>query len=534
MRIGIAPCIALAVCLMGNSAIADGCMLELDQDVVVPWEGPCQDGKAHGTGVAKLRNGTYRGSAEDGRAHGHGRLTLQDGGSYVGDWYRGKRHGKGRAVDAEGDAYEGEFVDGRPHGQGAGWSPEGGAHTGEFADGDPIGRDEGATAEDPWEARDDGSQGTGGTTPDAPAPVTAVAKCQLDIGGELLDWSGPCREGKAYGEGKATASDGSTYAGSALAGKPHGFGTVNATDGYYQGEYRNGVPHGKGVVRGPDGRYYRGEFREGHQHGGLVPMEGVAGADPWVDHTDADTVEGRAAADVSDPWADNDPWAPESTEEDPWAPADAVSGAAQDDHLDERMPPEPAPDEFDYTHALRALDGADGIVRSALPEDDYTAKLTELERLEAERRATERARETERQAEQLREEIRARQAAERRAQHEAEKASRRAALEREAEEAWRESDDSYESYQSEPSDDTLFGGGDAGQQAFEEMLQGNIPSMQRRQAGDYPDRAGTRAPSDDGGYDDCMIINGEWVGSDCGPELYRVRRGTRSGGGSIQ
>ena len=131
------------------------------------------------------------------------------------------------------------------------------------------------------------------------------------------------------------------------------------------------------------------------------------------------------------------------------------------------------------------------------------------------------------------------QAAGQRVRTEAEDTSRRAAREREAPDARQESDDSYESYVSEPSDDTLFGGGEAGQRAFEEMLQGNIPSMGREQAGDYSDQVGTRAPSDEGSHgDDCMLHQSgdyaEWVGADCPPEYFRSRRGRTSGTGSIQ
>ena len=460
-------------------AAAETCMLELEQGVVAPWQGSCWDGKAYGEGVAHFPNGTYRGSAEDGRAHGHGRLTLQDGGSYVGEWSLGNQHGQGRLVDAEGDSYEGEIVDGKPQGHGTGWSPEGGAHTGRWDDGNPVGWS-GTDPADPW---DDGSQGEGDTWGDAPAPVTAVAGCRLDVGGEVLDWSGSCRDGKAFGEGQATAPDGSTYVGFALNGRPHGFGTVNAAGDYYQGEYRNGVPHGKGIVRA-DGKYYRAEFRDGYQHSDRIPMEGVAAADPWADYADEGVAGVQGTAGTSDPWANegglavDDPSAPENTGEDPWVSDDAtpVPGSSGYDPLDERVPSEPVTDDFDYAAALEALDGADGIVRSALPEDDYTAKLTDLERLEAERRATEIAREADLRAEQLREEIAAQQAEERRAKHEAEQASQRAALEREAVEAWREPDESYDSepddyYESEPSDSTLFGGGEAGQQAFEQMLE---------------------------------------------------------------
>ena len=195
------------------------------------------------------------------------------------------------------------------------------------------------------------------------------------------------------------------------------------------------------------------------------PWEAEAAADPWADDY------GTAA---------DDPWAPEAAPDDPWALDDAVpaTGSGADGPLTGRDRAAPGTGDFDYNAALRALDGADGMDRRALPEHDYTARLEELERREAARREAEIAREAERQAERLREEeVAARRAAERRARQEAEEAGRRAALERETVEDWQESDDSYETYESGSADDTLFGGGEAGQQAFEDMLEGNIPSM---------------------------------------------------------
>lgn len=237
----------------------------------------------------------------------------------------------------------------------------------------------------------------------------------------------------------------------------------------------------------------------------------------------------RTAAIGSDPWADDrrsrvaDPWAPEGKEEDPWAPDDAGPGpgTAGNDPPDGRVPTDPG-DDFDYVAALRALDGADGTVRWGLSEGNYTAKLTELERREAERRATEIAREAERRAQQLREEVAARQAEERRARRDAEQASRRAALERGAAEAWRESNDAY---QSPRSDSTLFGGGEAGQRAFNEMLQGTIPSMGRRRAGEQHYEPGWGSGSDDG-------ENWRTCYKGCSP--YKASRRGQSGSGSIQ
>ena len=332
-------------------------------------------------------------------------------------------------------------------------------------------------------------------------------RCKLDVGGELLDWSGPCKDGMATGEGTATARDGATYAGSALNGRPHGFGTVDGPGYYYQGEYRNGLPHGSGIVLGPDGQYLRAEFRDGYQHDESTPVEGAAAGDPWAGWEDDASAAAPEPADGADPWRDDtgsaadDPWAPADSGQDPWvrdgAPTGPPTGGANP--VGEQVPSVPDATDVDYSAALEALEGTGATGHGALPEDDYTARLSEIEHLEAEHRAAEEAREAERRAEVRREEERAR--------YEAEQADRRAALEREPVDSWSESDDSYEydsaydadeyesdseydtdeyeydsaydtdEYDSDSSDSTLFGGGEAGQQAFEDMLQGNIPSI---------------------------------------------------------
>ena len=418
--------LGVAVLWMGAHAsansTAESCALEFDGKVTHAWVGPCKDGKAYDEGFAILENGTFSGTAVDGRAHGQGRLTLTDGGRYEGGWARGKRHGWGSGVDAEGDWYEGEYANGKPHGQGSGGSPGGGHHSGQWRNGEPV--EEPAAAD----AVADAAVTSGGET--EPAAATPP-RCILEMAGESVAWSGPCREdGKAYGQGKATSADGTaTYTGAAEGGKPHGFGTVTTTDGgYYQGDYRNGLQHGKGIFRGPDGKLYRATFADGEQSGDAVPMEGVAAADPWADQADAGAT--RSPGGTANP--DDDPWARSDWEDlDPWG---EDSAAAASETTGTGVPGGDAgasgADDFDYNEALQALDGEDGIVRSAIPTE-YEAALEDLdraERLEAERRKTEIAREAEDYARQVREDIEAETARERRAEAQRERERRDAEL----------------------------------------------------------------------------------------------------------
>ena len=406
-----------------------GCTLEVADGFTDAWMGDCEHGKAHGEGVAILPNGTYSGSAADGRADGKGRLTYSGGSWYEGDWVRGTRHGRGSMVDADGDRYAGEFADGLPHGQGSGSTPGGGYHVGEWRHGEPV--LEPAAADVAAAAEKDAETGATDTA-DSASDATAGAErdCKLLMAGQALDWSGACRDGQAHGEGTTRAADGSaTYAGHAKGGRPHGFGTVTtAGGGYYQGGFRHGVHHGEATIRGPDGKLYRATFVDGEQSGDAVPVEGVAATDPWAEQADsaaAPSPDGTAGP-GDDPWApsereDPDPWGQDSTAARPaTAGAGVPGGHAGEDGADD----------FDYTEALQALDGKDGIVRSAIPTE-YEAALEDLdrqERLEAERRKTEIAREADDYARQVRENIAAETARERRAEAQRERERRDAEL----------------------------------------------------------------------------------------------------------
>lgn len=64
--------------------------------------------------------GLYEGqvSVEKNVPHGRGRLEMNNGDCYVGDFFEGKMQGEGILEDVEGNFYEGEFVDGMKHGKG--------------------------------------------------------------------------------------------------------------------------------------------------------------------------------------------------------------------------------------------------------------------------------------------------------------------------------------------------------------------------------------------------------------------------------
>ena len=391
-------CALLAFLMTGSGTHAESCWLELYDDsrkVTGAWSGSCKDDKAYGNGVAQFSDGgTYRGDAQGGRAHG-----------------------RGEVVDAEGDRYEGEFAGGRRHGVGTQSSPNGRRVTGRWHRGKLVEVYESSASPESQDVRWGGAGAQdGAATEGAGSAALPAVRCKLAFAGMSLDWTGPCKDGRADGEGRATAPDGSTYAGSASQGKPHGHGTVKtANGGYYQGAFRNGLQHGWALVRNAGGRMYRAEFRDGQQVGKSILAEGVADNDPW-----------------------KDPWKEESGEQAPWAQenkfaADSGStgvGSANSGASDSDQEGDP-----DYRKAVRDLNGEDGVVRVAIPDDEYTAGLTGLERRQAEFRAAEIENESRRNAEEAVRRDEEEAAEQRRAARQAEKSRQRAALERKAHEA---------------------------------------------------------------------------------------------------
>ena len=83
------------------------------------------------------------------------------------------------------------------------------------------------------------------------------------------------------GNRKAVFSNGTTYDGEWLNGKPHGRGTLNHVSGsVYEGSYENGLQHGYGkyTQKKPDGsirQTYEGDFlQDKHSGWGVLTFEG--------------------------------------------------------------------------------------------------------------------------------------------------------------------------------------------------------------------------------------------------------------------
>ena len=327
--------------------------------------------------------GEWKGPCKDGKAYGTG-VAYFPNLTYEGPVQDGRAQGQGELRFKKGGVVRGNFHRGAAQGQFEGTDAEGDRIVGEFRLGEDgkrrllyLGTDQ--HVDQKLNAQD--------AAPARAAP--AARECSLEVGSESLYWSGQCKDGRAHGNGQAVAPDGMTYTGSAEEGKPHGYGTLTSASGQmlYQGGYRDGVPHGRGTFLGDDGRYYVADFEYGWQVGEEKPVHGFA------------SDESR--------------------------PEDAAQGLDGEGDWQENTK---------YDAAVRALDGTDGVVRATIPDDDYDAKLTELESheaLEIEARFREKQLEAERRSEAIKAGIREEEAAK-----DAKKRRSRAALDQEAKEYW--------------------------------------------------------------------------------------------------
>lgn len=108
IRIAAALVAALLLALCATVSFASDDCKVLDPDISLTYVGLCEDGYAHGKGVAKGKD-EYEGEFLRGQPHGTGTYTWAAGRQYVGDWSAGKRNGFGRLTWADGAMYEGEW-----------------------------------------------------------------------------------------------------------------------------------------------------------------------------------------------------------------------------------------------------------------------------------------------------------------------------------------------------------------------------------------------------------------------------------------
>jgi len=113
---------------------------------------PDGTGDTEGTGDIdgiRYADGTYRGALDGGEPHGFGRLAMDNGDRYEGDFIRGVFEGTGTYLWKNGDRYEGGFIAGQFDGPGTFTSAAGGSVSGVWQDGEYVDRSGGAAGTTP-------------------------------------------------------------------------------------------------------------------------------------------------------------------------------------------------------------------------------------------------------------------------------------------------------------------------------------------------------------------------------------------------
>jgi len=176
-------------------------------------------------------DGIYEGEVVgDNIMHGHGKMTMENGDMYIGEFRNDAFHGRGTYKWADGDEYTGDYQHDKQHGQGRLI--------------DAIGTYSGAWFED---------QRNG-------------AGKQVYKNGEVYD--GEWLNNAKHGRGKHTMASGASYEGEWVRDKHHGTGiSRNAEGEVYEGEFLNHQPHGRGTYKWADGSSYVGYFVNGVRHG---------------------------------------------------------------------------------------------------------------------------------------------------------------------------------------------------------------------------------------------------------------------------
>lgn len=168
----------------------------------------------------KDSNGTYTGSwLPTGKYEGYGKLVMNSGDVYEGNWKNNKKHGQGKYTHSNGEWYNGNWVNGVMQGQGEFHYKNGDVYRGNFSKGKPDGY------------------------------------------GEM-----------SYGSGKFT-----TYKGNWSQGYINGRGTMYYRSGdRYEGDWRSNKRHGQGTYYWSNGDKYVGSFVDGNMtHGTTYSSSGA-------------------------------------------------------------------------------------------------------------------------------------------------------------------------------------------------------------------------------------------------------------------
>ncbi|GJM07858.1 MAG: hypothetical protein DHS20C11_01340 [Lysobacteraceae bacterium] len=235
-----------------------GCMIEvldLPADYEVLWTGDCAQGLANGEGSIVVTDDgevqyRYDGPANDGRAHGHGvYFEHTDDGVHriVGQFVDGIIDGQAEYFGPDGSYFEGILDGNSGAGAGRASTPDGAEYEGEFLNLEPHG------------------QGF-----------------MTFANGDM--YRGQWLNGQRSGEGEILTTDGVYYKGKWLNDEPHGTGVAEFSEGRYEGPFSEGEPEGDGKFTDLDGNVYEGPFQDGQPNGTFVVTlaDGAIESEIWI------------------------------------------------------------------------------------------------------------------------------------------------------------------------------------------------------------------------------------------------------------
>lgn len=230
------------------------------------YDGEWLNGKRHGKGTLKFADGGgYIGEFDENFFHGFGMLTVAKsqhpltkkwipGERYEGEFVQGRKHGKGIAKTRDGDCYDGFFVDGYYHGKGTCAYANGDVYDGDWVHGKWQGHAE-------LRFRD-GSKYVGEFQQGV---YHGFGRFLHGSGGKLGSYVGDYVQGKRQGKGVRIfgSSDRKRYEGEWEENEPHGVGVMECATYKLVGSFVRGKECGHGAMSFHNGESYEGHFEAG-------------------------------------------------------------------------------------------------------------------------------------------------------------------------------------------------------------------------------------------------------------------------------
>lgn len=265
-----APVVLLAVqsqilsaqCVSGNCQNGTG---TYRYSTNVSYTGRFVNGIREGKGKMSLQNGSvYEGNFSRGRMSGEGTMTYSNGERYVGQWANDMPSGKGKYFFRGRERYEGNFTNGEFDGQGTMYYPDGAYYTGGWKQNRKHGagrlyHTDGTVNQGTWamgklvNSSTSTAQNQGQVNTNKPTPTNKPSKTKPDVNGLRNCGSVLCNSGRGYYD----YPDGSRWVGEFKNGYPAGRGICYYASGdRYEGEWANNAPYGEGIMYFASGRVY--------------------------------------------------------------------------------------------------------------------------------------------------------------------------------------------------------------------------------------------------------------------------------------